>query len=436
MAETTHIERSYRLIKGHRYHYVRMNGTEVNADYISVGNYPEYRDGVKNPKWKDQVRKKQNATTALSGIRVHSDQPNFPSYIKVLYNQPKYYASRKIMHEAWIYPPPAFLTDSALRDLTSSEAENEAQGKFHKKVNEAFVDLQGGVILGELVETVALVKKRGKSVIKLTDTLYRDMKKLITQGSVRESEFLRALKRLKNASKKDLAKLHRDLADLWLEYSFGIRPLVNDVEDAMSYAIHSSKASRAVRAVSSRTVSSTRSSVFYGGSGAQISWIKVREDHVQHLYYGSVSIEGLVGEEWKHLGLHPRNFAPTIYELIPWSFLIDYFTNLNEVIAGLSNIGLKLDWVCHTQRNSSECRFIAPRAKPYPQGTYPDATIVIDKFEPRPVRFWKTSVERTPLSDVPIPGLVISLPEHVTQYVNIYALLKASEETRNVISKL
>jgi hypothetical protein len=336
------------------------------------------------------------------------------------------------MHEGWIYPAPAFLSDSQLLALSSSEAENEAQGKFHKKVNEAFVSLQGGVILGELRETILLVKKRGKSIIKLTGALHGDMKKLISKGGG-QSVFLRELEKLKHASKKDLAKLHRNLADLWLEYAFAVKPLGNDINDAMSYAIHNSKATKTVRAVSTVTVNSSRSAVNLGASGAQIAFIRVREDKVQHLYYGSVSIEGVVGEEWKRLGLHPRNFVPTIYELIPWSFLIDYFSNLNEVIAGISNIGLKLNWVCHTQRNISECRYIAPRAKPYAPGVYSNAVTVIDRFEPRPVRFFKTSVDRELPSGVPVPGLEISLPDSVTQYVNIYALLAASAETRNLI---
>jgi hypothetical protein len=47
-------------------------------------------------------------------------------------------------------------------------------------------------------------------------------------------------------------------------------------------------------------------------------------------------------------GLGPGDILPTIYELIPYSFVVDYFTNLGDVISAWSHQAIRPDWAQRT----------------------------------------------------------------------------------------
>jgi hypothetical protein len=50
-------------------------------------------------------------------------------------------------------------------------------------------------------------------------------------------------------------------------------------------------------------------------------------------------------------GLLPKNFLPTAWELIPYSFLVDYFTNISTIIDAWSFINGNLAWAYKTERS-------------------------------------------------------------------------------------
>jgi hypothetical protein len=46
----------------------------------------------------------------------------------------------------------------------------------------------------------------------------------------------------------------------------------------------------------------------------------------------------------KALGLDVRSFVPTLWELIPYSWAIDYFTNIGDIVYGASYGGCDVMW--------------------------------------------------------------------------------------------
>jgi hypothetical protein len=41
------------------------------------------------------------------------------------------------------------------------------------------------------------------------------------------------------------------------------------------------------------------------------------------------------------LGLHPRNLIPTLWEIMPWSWMIDYFSNVGDIVNSIANGSLQ-----------------------------------------------------------------------------------------------
>jgi hypothetical protein len=68
--------------------------------------------------------------------------------------------------------------------------------------------------------------------------------------------------------------------------------------------------------------------------------------------YCSVDADTLqkVEQVTDRLGLTANQFIPTLYEIMPWSFLIDYFSTLGVVVNAWASSGTKLAWVVRSEK--------------------------------------------------------------------------------------
>jgi hypothetical protein len=77
--------------------------------------------------------------------------------------------------------------------------------------------------------------------------------------------------------------------------------------------------------------------------------------------YGRVRI-GTRISNWpdsKALGYDIRSFVPTLWELLPYSWAVDYFTNLGDILYGLSYGGQDVVWCARGIKRSIERRHVA-----------------------------------------------------------------------------
>lgn len=213
--------------------------------------------------------------------------------------------------------------DSSVSD---SFADNLARANFYKKLREIRTKVQGLTFLGELKETVRMLRRPAAGLQNLAE------------------EYLRALRKRKRAVPK---RWKKDISGLWLEYAFGWIPLMNDIEDivkAYKELTHPTQTDH-VRSFGKKEYDLT-SALNGEGTGAGVSnlWLdeglywriptaKRTEEHVVR-YSGSVRAQ-VRSDQWSNyalFGFEPTQFIPTAWELCPWSFLVDYFTNIGDLL--------------------------------------------------------------------------------------------------------
>jgi hypothetical protein len=207
--------------------------------------------------------------------------------------------------------------------FSTTFVDNLARAAFYKKLHQVGRQFQGYVFLGELRETLHLLRHP-------TQTLHNLC-----------SDFLGTLRKRKRANPRGWLN---GLGSLWLEQSFGWNPLMADIRDAISAYDRFTQPSQTVRisAGSRKTYDCGQdpdpwkvgvSRPVCGG----LNWLKKlsnrSETHVVR-YKGALRarVECPRWGDYSLFGFNPQEFIPAAWELLPWSFLVDYFTNIGDIL--------------------------------------------------------------------------------------------------------
>jgi hypothetical protein len=157
-----------------------------------------------------------------------------------------------------------------------------------------------------------------------------------------KNDYLDAVKKRKHRNPKNWA---RGLSGAWLEWVFGVMPLVNDINDVLDSMDRFNSdpiVSRIITAVGRQRQMLTPSSLHvwtpdlhdlsFSGKTEQYLKQKVK---LRGLYLRQRSeIKALTASQKlsQTFGLNAREFVPAAWELMPWSFLVDYFTNIGDIL--------------------------------------------------------------------------------------------------------
>jgi hypothetical protein len=220
--------------------------------------------------------------------------------------------------------------------LSDTTANNRALGKFVERIREVNTTFQGGVFLGEIAQTIHGIRHPAQGLRKLVDSYRYAARKL------RSTEGFRIVRE----------PLEKHLADLWLEHSFHWLPLLHDIDDAaetlsqLKHRHEEQPTSKPIRATG--TSETNAQSSIAGHTNGGLQWLRVEDsvDKVTVVYRGAVRVNprdsALMAPEL--LGFNPASFLPTVWELMPYSFLIDYFTNIGDIVNGWSTLTSNLMW--------------------------------------------------------------------------------------------
>jgi len=289
-------------------------------------------------------------------------------------------------------------------------ANNQALSSLAQKINAAQHALQGGTVIGELRETLGMIRHPGQAI-------YRGV-----------GQYLGGLKKVVKGTAPRSRKRIDVVAESWLEYSFGWKPLFNDVRDGMK-ALSQIRNGRMPR----KTVTAT------GTDSAGPNEPTLRSDN-----YGPVKIRYQVGQYSKSsvkytssvmvktpddrggiaqiLGLDLPNFIPTLWELIPYSFLVDYFTNVGDIIQAQSNPTATVNWTVKGTCVEATCKVDVPRCDITPSGN-PYATRSTLAWQPvSGAGVTRRLVTRDSYMGSLVPNLQFQIPGFGLKWLNLGSL--------------
>lgn len=359
--------------------------------------------GENVPDWRKRLREGLNATTSMSGIR-HSIR-----VVPGLHHAKRNFGAVTAVKLSGLIGCSLMGPDPVIGDVSSADADNFALGKFAQKVVNAQAAIQGGVVLGELRQTLQTIRNPARGLRRLVDD-WTDIARRI-----------RAARRLGPLS-SHIKRVTENLADAWLEVQFGWKPLLNDIRNA-DLALHKYNVGQSVvtrRITSAHTITGNHS---YSASdhealGARYDSVVQGRKDVTVIYRGAVRLEARDPKVMDPalFGFSPEQFLPTIYELAPWSFLIDYFSNIGGVVYGLSTLGTDLAW----------CNLTVRRTSHVDQWTTPTTTVdgVTVVHVPSKVISETVSVQRDTYNGLLIPSVSFKIPGFRSlKWLNIAALV-------------
>lgn len=389
-------------------------------------------DGVCNPWWRSQIANNEGATTNYQGqwttCEASEGYLEFRGYVKALGNNPSSYRqSGKSGH----LTSPDYSTSVPGGAVSVTKAESMASSKFYNKASSIIKALEGGELIGETHKTAQAIIRKSLDVADLLINWRKNWNKFRSskKSGNREASFKRAM---------------AFASDNYLEWKFGVDPLVKDTQALANDLKDDFKQVETFTAGGHATeMGPNMSSIPFSPLGGLITayqnTVSIQESSIR--YKAAVVLRRYgVGGLAERLGLSPSNFLPTYYNLLPWSWLIDYFTNCGDIVSAIAfDRDANIAWCNRTVRKIlttttlSGCNPVLNAGlEPYPG--YPIAS---------PSRtVWKTKiVSRSATMPERIPELRFRVPSFGseagrTQWTNIAAVLSSQAFGTSILSSL
>lgn len=296
--------------------------------------------------------------------------------------------------------------------------DNRALGAFINKCVGIQRSFSGGVFLGELREAIALLRKPAQALRRG----FTDYYKAATSRSAREArKYGLSLGAVNRKSPRKLrSSIDKVLSATYLEGVFGWLPLYSDVlsaADALtSYYPNDSETVQVTvedpYAYISSEMGVTRGSIRYNYRVYEVGQYSCRYKGAVWIVPPYLSSAGNMSR-W---GFDPiRDFVPTLWELIPYSFLVDYFTNIGDIVQSATFLRSNVAWWCKTSRDTSLKQPRDFRIRPS------SALYKLTSSQPEGWGFETKLIGRSKPTTT-IPSLEFTLPGNTRAWLNIAAL--------------
>ena len=195
--------------------------------------------------------------------------------------------------------------------------------KALSKIGNSLFD--GGVELGELRETLELIRNPMQSLRKLLDKNNEALRRQIARALRDPVWFARTVKEVGSVA-----------ADTWLQVRYGVRPLISSIQSAIDLAsMNLQKADiNAIRRKGSQTVDSeTKKKTVIVSSRHRVHLVAKSETRVHaYAYY-----RRYVDQTWRSaLGLAPEAIPEIVWELTRLSFVWDWIFSIGPFLGAIS----------------------------------------------------------------------------------------------------
>lgn len=332
------------------------------------------RNGSANPKWKEQVKRKISATTSMSGT-----DKRLAAYVDADMTRITPFGAQAIAPQTGLvdltrrisgaFPAPTW---DGLIKMSASKADSVARARLFGALRQQQAHMQGLVVAGELPQTIREMGKLTKEIASLFASQRLKMQKYASKwlGTWRVdgygNPYLDPFLNRNWKPPKGRKGVEQTLADWWLTFSFGVRPLVKDVHDLAEtvarwriekeFGRHTAPGK--IRGYGLEVGGITDEGVIKE-TASTVSWYSTTRHFRQvEVIYRAGIIPGYITPAtgsayrlWQLLGSYDlENWIPTVWNLLPWSFLVDYFTNVADVCTAMVTDTSSVAWVNKTTR--------------------------------------------------------------------------------------
>lgn len=388
------------------FQYDNPNSSQEPSESVTEITTVSRTEGERNKSWKRKVNRGANATTNFIG---HLQTISSSSGVHVFEYEttPTNHLYRELTGDILKSLGLPALQSSSTIDL----AEQIAREKFYAEYRRQVTSFQGLTAVGELRETIRMLKSPAKALRK------------------RIGQYYNGVLKSKARSMRSNRKRNSYLRSTWLEASFGWAPLIGNISDAAN-AVQDAKY-RLNRELIQIKTSGNVTDEEYNPNAVAYSVGSMRGKYGSRTkqttfvtYRGAIRIAedspyNAPAATW---GFDPSQIIPTVWELIPYSFLIDYFTNIGKLIDSASLRRPDLAWGARTEgriailqsvdfRSENQYSNDLPLYKIYAESNSPSSWTAVNKI-----------VSRTPIGTVSLPDLRFRLPRTSIQWLNIGAL--------------
>ncbi len=410
-------------------------GRTVRANSVTSRTAVGTRTGEKMPDYKQKIRDGQNAATPYYSDRVLlKGTPGSARASGAQISDPAPGVPRVVVSETFAgfnSPPPASI---AHKPTSTLKAEAIALSKVLKKIKEEQQHMNSPAVLAEFVDVLRQLGSPMRSIVDLTNRhLNRlELERRRLSGSV-------AFKRI---------KWHEIVASTYLEWSFGLSPLISDTKSAAEALARwqweatgeSRMRSKAIGRGIDQVVSHSSNLAVLGPSQYLVGKTTTRyetECRVQYTVGLSTTPLADFGSNdrlLQLLGFNHANWIPAIWEAVPWSWLVDYFTNIQQILDAAATVTTGVTWISKavTYRTSYKTSCVVDpaatrnRLKSFGyNGSGSGSGGDSETF--------RTTVTRTIPASLGVPPLYFELPSDVKQVANMAAVLIARKPSSSAL---
>lgn len=405
-----------RFVKGQRLITVeygeaahRCRPTSTTQYYVN--SWTDSRNGGENPFYKTQIKQGVNATTGFSGFRQFYKWGGQGNAFVIVKTNPLEICQpiREVRADGYIC---GFPTLHVPISVPTGDSLSQALGDFNRRAADLLRPVMGAVSAGELNKTLRMIMNPAQALRKGIEDYYKALKKVPRKASPSVRK--------------------RALVDTYLEHTFGWMPLWHDMQGGLD-ALRRFQTKRGVETVAivgygqkEFTGFTNPGSVTYGI--LQIDFMDMTKGKASTKVFGAVRTKsyGADSSIADNLGFYPDNWLPSAWELLPYSFIIDYFTNIGNIIDAWSLVNGRVPWACYVTRVEKATSRIGQQVNTKVLGT----TVKKSGISPSIHVLITRTVGRTPLYST-IPSLDFRLPGFGTKpMLNIASLLYSKEVRR------
>lgn len=368
--------------------------------------------GVANPRYRQQIVEFKDAGTNYTAWRSRVLQyAPLEAQALLKYSASEWYSTYVLNGASMMAVTP---TVASTEDFSS--VDDVARAKFYRKMS---TDFSAGTFMGELREAITMIRRPALALRKGADAYLRTAVKR-RHRVVRDA-------RAKGYSPKAVERKYREMASAtWLEVNFGWLPLYSDIvagleafRDLMSApAITPFSAMHQTRRNVPRKLM-TNSGVMSINTETYLSASHQTQVRYKGAVYSQLSCSADLTQGFK---LDYADAVVTGYQLLPYSWLLDYIVNVGDVLdAWVTAQRLRYVYCCRTDRYMSN--YHADMQPKLVNG-------VAQIMDPGVLKIRVEKTQRTVVNAIPIPPLMFQHKINASQGTNIMTLahLKAEGE--------